>query len=152
MGCYDLLRKSHQHARVPLADRSLFEAAFELLYAKDMVRFTLARVGDTSVAASVELLYKDVVYGWYGGMDRGYASHLPNELLTWHLLQWGAENGYRVYDFGGAGKPDEEYGVRDFKVKFGGELVNYGRNVFVHTLLLLKVSRTVYQLTRGILF
>ena len=27
----------------------------------------------------------------------------------------------------GAGKPDEEYGVRDFKAEFGGELVEHGR-------------------------
>ena len=27
----------------------------------------------------------------------------------------------------GAGSPDENYGVRDFKARFGGELVEYGR-------------------------
>ena len=37
----------------------------------------------------------------------------------WHTLDWGAEDGYSLNNFGGAGKPDEEYGVRDFKAKFG---------------------------------
>lgn len=146
--CYDLLCQSFRAARVPLADRSLFEAAFDLLYPKSMVRFTLARVGQTPVAASVELLYKDVVYGWYGGMDRAYGSYVPNELLMWHILQWGAENGYRLYDFGGAGKPDEEYGVRDFKAKFGGELVCYGRNTRVHAHGRLWLSEQGYRLLR----
>jgi len=27
----------------------------------------------------------------------------------------------------GAGKPDESYGVREFKAKFGGNLVEHGR-------------------------
>jgi lipid II:glycine glycyltransferase (peptidoglycan interpeptide bridge formation enzyme) len=85
-----------------------------------MVRFTLARVGQASAAVSVELVYKDVIYGWFGGMDRAYGSFLPNELLTWHILKWGTEKGFRLYDFGGAGKPDEEYGVSNFKAKFGG--------------------------------
>ena len=34
--------------------------------------------------------------------------------------------------FGGAGKPDKPYGVRDYKLKFGGQLVNWGRFEKVH--------------------
>ena len=73
---------------------------------------------------------------------------MPTELLTWHVFAWSARNGYRLYDFGGAGKPDEEYGVRDFKAKFGGELVSYGRNVCVHAPVLLQASRLGYSLAR----
>jgi len=149
--CYDLLRQTYQAAQVPLAAHSLFEAAFDLLYSKGMVRFTLARVGQKLAAASVELLYKDVIYGWYGGMDRAYSSYRPNELLMWHILQWGAENGYRMYDFGGAGKPNEEYGVRDFKAKFGGDLVSYGRNICVHAPALLHLSQWGYKIYRRFL-
>jgi hypothetical protein len=144
--CYDLIRQTYRTAGVPLADRSLFEAAFDLLRPKGMARFTLARVGRTPAAVSVELMYRGVMYGWFGGVDRAYGCHVPNELLTWHLFQWGSENGYRVYDFGGAGKPDEEYGVRDFKAKFGGELVCYGRNIYVHSPKLLWLSKKGYQL------
>ena len=32
----------------------------------------------------------------------------------------------------GAGKPDDDYVVRDFKAKFGGQLVEHGR--FLHVL------------------
>ncbi len=146
--CYALIRQTYQAARVPLADRSLFDSAFEILHPKKMIRFTLATVSDIPVAASVDLLYKDVIYGWYGGMDRAYSRHVPNELLMWHLLKWGAEHGYHVYDFGGAGSPDEEYGVRDFKAKFGGRLVCYGRNTCVHRPALLWLSTQGYQFTR----
>jgi lipid II:glycine glycyltransferase (peptidoglycan interpeptide bridge formation enzyme) len=149
--CYDLLCQTYQAAGVPLVDRSLFEAAFDLLYPKGMVRFTLAWVEQTPVAVSVELLYKDIVYGWYGGLDRAYGSYMPNELLMWHILEWGAKNGYRCYDFGGAGKPDEEYGVRDFKAKFGGELVCFGRNTYVHAPALLRLSRLAYSVYRKFL-
>ena len=146
--CYDLLRKSYAAARVPLADRSLFEAAFDVLHHQGMVKFWLARVGDAYVATSVELLYKGVMYGWYGGVDRAYAGYTPGELLMWHILKWGVENGYRLYDFGGAGRPDVEYGVRDFKAKFGGTLVNYGRNTRVHAPALLHLSRWGYTVYR----
>jgi serine/alanine adding enzyme len=149
--CYDLLCRSYREAHVPLADHSLFEGAFDLLYPKGLIRFTLARFDQTPIAASVELLYKDVIYGWYGGVDRKYSSYVPNELVMWEILKWGAENGYRVYDFGGAGSPDEEYGVRDFKAKFGGELVCYGRNIYIHAPLSLCLSKLGYRIFRRFL-
>jgi len=149
--CYDLFRRSYTEAQVPLASQSLFEATFDVLHPRGMVKFWLARVGEAYVAASVELLYQDVIYGWYGGIDRTYAKYMPSELLLWHILAWGVEDGYRVYDFGGAGIPSEEYGVRDFKAKFGGELVCFGRNTYIHAPRLLRVSELGYRLYRRLL-
>ena len=145
---YDTLQKTYGNARVPLADRSLFEAAFDELYPKGMVKILVAKVGNETAACSIELTYKDTIYGWYGGSDRSYSRYFPNEMLMWHILEWGASNGYRVYDFGGAGKPDEEYGVRNFKAKFGGELVCYGRNTCIHAPRLLWLSERGYRLVR----
>jgi lipid II:glycine glycyltransferase (peptidoglycan interpeptide bridge formation enzyme) len=103
------------------------------------------------VACSVELPYKKTIYGWYGGTDREYGHYNPNEMLMWHVLDWGVNNGYHLYDFGGAGKPDEEYGVRDFKAKFGGDLVCFGRNTYVHSPLLLSISKKGYEAYRRFL-
>lgn len=143
---YGLLQQTYASAKVPLAGRTLFEAAFDILHPRGMIKYLLARVDEVPVAVSAELTYGETVYGWYSGVDRTYASLVPNELLMWHILRWGAENGYRIYDFGGAGKPDEEYGVRDFKAKFGGRLVNFGRNTLVSSPRLLPLSRYGYAL------
>ncbi|GJQ60485.1 MAG: GNAT family N-acetyltransferase [Candidatus Scalindua sp. AMX11] len=148
---YTLLQKTYAVAKVSLAGISLFEAAFDILYPRGMIKFLLARVDGIGAACSVELIYKDAIYGWYGGMDRNFSYYHPTEMLTWHILKWGVENGYRVYDFGGAGKPDEEYGVRDFKAKFGGTLVNYGRNIRIHHPLRLKLSKSGYAVYRRFL-
>ena len=148
--CYEMLKRTYRAARVPLADPSLFEAAFNILHPLGMVRFSLATVKDRPAVVSIELLYKDIAYGWYGGMDRECSAYCPCDLLTWDVLKWAAENGFKVYDFGGAGKPDEEYGVRDFKAKFGGKLVCYGRNTFVHAPHLLSLSRMGYSLVRSL--
>ena len=149
--CYEVLQQTYAAAHVPLADRSMFEAAFDILHPLGMVKFYLAKIGKTPVATSVELIHKDTLYGWYGGVKREYSSYRPNELLRWHILQWGAMNGYHVYDFGGAGKPNETYGVRDFKAKFGGELVNYGRNTCVHSPMRLSISKKGYETLRRFL-
>ena len=53
----------------------------------------------------------------------------------------GREQGFDLFDFGGAGRPDEHYGPREFKAKFGGELVDFGRDVLVHTPMRLRLSR-----------
>ena len=149
---YNLVRNTYQSARVPLADYSLFEAAFDILQPRGMIRFWLARIGGTNVAASAELLYKDNIYGWYGGVDREYADEVPGEMLMWHILKWGAESGYRLYDFGGAGKPNEEYRVRNFKAKFGGMLVCYGRDIYTPHKLLLSISKQGYKLYKKLFF
>ena len=148
---YDMFALSYATARVPLADRSLFDAAFDVLRPRGMAKFFLARIGDTCVAATAELPFKDVIYGWYCGIDRSYVHSMAGELLMWHILRWGAESGYRTYDFGGAGKPDESYAVRDFKAKFGGQLVCFGRYRKVHTPMLLRCSKLGYSLYRRIM-
>jgi lipid II:glycine glycyltransferase (peptidoglycan interpeptide bridge formation enzyme) len=146
--CYDLIKKSYLAASVPVADISMFEAAFDVLNPLNMVKFWLVRKDSVYIAASVELIYKDVIFGWYGGVDRDYSSCTPSEYLTWCILDWGVRNGFRMYDFGGAGTPEEEYGVRDFKAKFGGQLVCYGRDKWVHSPNLLRFSTAGYEIIR----
>jgi len=146
--CYRLLAQAYSRAKVPLADPALFEAAFDLLYPIGMIRITLAKVGQAPAAVSMDLLYKDIIYGWYGGIDRSLCAYAPNEVLMWHILKWGAENGFCLYDFGGAGKPGEEYGVRDFKAKFGGNLVCYGRNIWAQNPFFLHLSKRGYEIFR----
>ena len=142
---YELVRKSYTVANVPLADFSLFEAAFRILQPRGMAKFWLARINSSYVAASVELLFKDTIYGWYSGVDRQYAKETPGELLMWRVLEQGNRDGFKTYDFGGAGKPNEENKIRDFKAKFGGQLVCFGRNIRIHTPLLLRLSSLGYR-------
>ncbi|MCR4432381.1 MAG: GNAT family N-acetyltransferase [Tepidanaerobacteraceae bacterium] len=150
--CYSLLLATYKRAALPLADISLFKAAYKILLPKGMLKITLARVDGQPAAVSFDLLFKNIMYGWYGGVDRRYKRFLPNELLTWKLLEWGCLNGYKIYDFGGAGRPGQKYGVRDFKAKFGGEEVNYGRFKNIHSKLLYYPIVVLYDLIRPILF
>lgn len=148
---YNLLHQTYRRARVPLPDISLFEAVFDVLVPKGMAKMLLGRVENSYVAASLEMPYKDIIYSWYSGYDWNSRSVYPNDGLVWYILKWGAENGYRSFDFGGAGKLDEFYGVRDFKAKFGGRLVNFGRNTYVHSPFSLALSKVGYRFYRQII-
>lgn len=72
------------------------------------------------------------VYAWAAcGDDQNHRALSPSVMANYAGICHAAENGYPRFDFMGAGKPDDGgYGVRDFKLKFGGELVEHGR--FVH--------------------
>jgi hypothetical protein len=145
---YNLLQQTYQHAGVPLSDISLFEAVYDILVPKGMAKLLLARVKNDYVAASLEAPYKDMIYSWYSGFNRDSKAVNPNDGLVWYILEWGAKNGYRCYDFGGAGVAGEAYSVRDFKAKYGGRLVNFGRHICVHTPFVLAISRVGYQIYR----
>jgi hypothetical protein len=54
---YEILKKSFKHAQIPLADHSLFEAAFDVLYPKGMAKFLLAKIKGATAACALELLY-----------------------------------------------------------------------------------------------
>ena len=145
---YAVLANVYKRIQTPLAPPSLFRAAFEILHPRGMIKLLTAHVEDTCIGASVRLLYKNVIHAWYAGAIRDYASYKANDLLNWHILEWGAQNGFESFDFGGAGKPDEEYGPRKFKAKFNGTLVNYGRNTYIHHPHLLRFSQWGYELYR----
>ena len=54
---------------------------------------------------------------------------------------WGIDNNYEIFDFGGAGDPNKPYGVRDHKLKFSGELIEFGRFEKIHKPLMMKISK-----------
>jgi lipid II:glycine glycyltransferase (peptidoglycan interpeptide bridge formation enzyme) len=69
-----------------------------------------------------------VLYEWYVcGDDEKYKKLYPSVMATWAGIEYACQNGIKTFDFMGAGKPDKAYGVREFKAKFGGELVENGR-------------------------
>ncbi len=147
---YAPLQSTYRQARVPMAPRALFESALRELLPLGHVRFNLALVDGLPAACGAELCFKDEIYGWYGGTDREFSSFQPTEAVTWEILDWGARNGYSVYDFGGAGHPDKPYGVRDFKAKFGGAQHDFGRHLHVPSPMRFSVSRVGYALVRGL--
>lgn len=73
------------------------------------------------------------IYEWYiCGRDGEFKGIYPSVLATWAAIDFALENNLQFFDFMGAGAPDRDYGVREFKSKFGGELVRHGRYLRVN--------------------
>jgi len=132
---YDMLHETYRNAKLPLADISLFRSIFKSLNPKNMAKFFLAKYENSYIGGMLILTYDGVIYDWYAGAHKKYLKVCPNDLLVWHAIEWGSENGYHTFDFGGAGNLDnkEHEGIRDFKKQFGGQLVNFGRYKKIHS-------------------
>ncbi len=148
---YAVLRNVYKRIQVPLPDLSLFQAALDVLRPAGMLRILVARQNGATLGVLFLLVHKGMATYWYTGCLREHSSLRPADLLVWSALQSCKQLNCHTYDFGGAGRLDEEYGVRDFKAKYGGRLVNYGRNVCTHAPWRFKLSRTGFQLVRRFL-
>ena len=74
------------------------------------------------------ILEDKAIYEWYVcGMDEQYRELYPSIVATHAAIEYAKQNDIPLFDFMGAGKPDIPYGVRDFKMEFGGKLVEHGR-------------------------
>ena len=148
--CYNLILRTYRNARIPLADISLFEAAFDILVPRHEAVFLFAKHDDKCIATQIALIYKDTIYAWYTGAIREYLSHHPGDLLIWYLLEWGAENGYKVFDFGGGGTPTKNQNIRYYKSRFGAVFPNYGRYKKVYSPIKMKIAEKGFEIYRKI--
>ena len=115
---------------------------FEKLYQCKSCKYLLVIFDGQVVGGSVcMLLPKHGVYEWYAcGKDGEFKNIHPSSVTKYAGMKYACDNGYAIFDMMGAGKPNEEYGVRDFKAEFGGELVEHGRFICITKPLLYNIG------------
>lgn len=70
-----------------------------------------------------------------------------SSLVTYGALEYASDHGLECFDLMGAGEPGVPYGVRDFKMQFGGELKELGRYQIVNKQLRYKLGKLVINAT-----
>ena len=148
--CYSLIKETYKRARIPLADITLFEAAFDVLRPKDKALFLFAVYNGRCIATQIALVYKDTIYAWYTGAIKEYLKYHPGDLLIWHLLEWGSENGFKTFDFGGGGSPTKNVNIRYYKSRFGCKFFNYGRYKKIHSPIKMNLSKMGFKIYRNL--
>ena len=118
---------------------------FVKLRALPSSRFFMAKNDEGIVLGGLVCVALDgrAVYAWAAcGDDQNHRVLSPSVMANYAGICHAAENDYSRFDFMGAGKPDDGgYGVRDFKLKFGGELVEQGRYVCVCNAMLYNIGK-----------
>ncbi len=127
---YDILFKLYRYkVKKPLPKWSFFESFYTMSKENKLGIIRLVEYEDKIIGGIVSPVFAgQTIYEWYiCGLDYEYKHLHPSTLATWAAIDYAIENGIKTFDFMGVGVPDRDYGVREFKAKFGGELTNYGR-------------------------
>lgn len=75
-----------------------------------------------------QVLKDKAIYEFYVcGLDAEFKEQYPSVMATWSAMEYASVHNIPLFDFMGAGSPDEAYGVREFKERFGGRKVEHGR-------------------------
>jgi len=133
----DLYRR-RLHKPLPIED------FFVKFYEQDLGKYLLVRHNGRIIGGIMcPVLPGRALYEFYVcGRDDENKGLYPGVMATWSAMEYACSNNIPLFDFMGAGRPDEEYGVRDFKARFGGELVEYGRFLKIRKPLLYQIGKT----------
>ncbi|MBR7066945.1 MAG: peptidoglycan bridge formation glycyltransferase FemA/FemB family protein [Bacteroidales bacterium] len=144
---YKMLKRMYiERVKTPLPSYSFFES----LYNEKFAKFLIVKKDSKIIGGLVVLtLEKDTIYQYYMcGEDGIYPNVYPSVMATYAGINYAITNGCAKCDLMGAGRPDEDYGVRNFKAGFGGQLVEHGRYCFVYRPLLYEFGKLGVKLLR----
>ena len=151
MDFYDILKKVYRtRVRKPLPDRNFFKAFYEKAQGVGHGKVLVVKHGNKVIAGMLCPIDSGrEMYEWYvAGLDREYKGKgiYPSVMITWGAIKYASDHGIPVFNFMGAGEPSKPYGVRDFKMQFGGELINSGRFIRINKPRLYKLGEMYFKL------
>jgi len=151
---YEILFNFYKHkVKKPLPSVQLFLNFYNTSKIEDIGEILLVKHKDKIVAGIVcPSISTGYVHEWYiCGLDKDYKADgiYPSVMATWAGISYAIERGTKYFDFMGAGKMDESYGVRNFKEKFGGETIITSRYIYIHKPILYKIGKMAIKLGLG---
>ncbi len=140
---FDLYRKK---IRKPLFPKEFFD---KFVHQPNCYLFIVKKDEKVIGGIACAALSGKTLYEWFVCGDTKKFNHLyPSVAATHKGIEFATENDFEHFDFMGAGKPNVEYGVRNFKEKFGGKSVEYGRFLFISKKTLYLIGKLVLLLMK----
>ena len=115
-GFYDVYSESVRNLGSPVFPRALFASLLEEYGTR--CRILAVFHEGRMVSGVLTLFHRDQVMPYYGGSTREGIQVAANDFMYWSLLCHGAEEGYRVFDFG---RSKRDTGAYHFKRHWGFE-------------------------------
>ena len=147
---YNILVSVYKRAKLPLPPYLFFENLYNYSKENYGIKIFCALNENNVIGCLIALVYKDTIYDYYAGSYQKYYNKYPNDLIPWEIFKWSRKNNYKTFDFGGAGKPNVPYGVRDYKKKFGGMFVEFGRFEKPHQPIIYYFVKSIFKLWQKI--
>lgn len=146
---YNILKNLYtQKVKTPLFPLSFFIQLSKCTNSK----FIVVMYNNKVVGGGVFVVFLNrCIYEWFVcGEDRKYKNVYPSICATWSGIEYATKNGIPLFDFMGAGKPDVEYGVREFKAEFGGDLLEQGRFTYICKPVLYEIGKLGVKILKKI--
>ena len=137
---YRILKQLYRHkVRTPLWS----EAFFLQFYRNGVGKYLLVKYEGKVIGGMMCPIFAGkAIYEWYVcGLDEEYKEQYPSVMATYAAIEYAKQHGLPIFDFMGAGVPDKPYGVRDFKMEFTGELIEYGRYLYIYKPMLYNIGK-----------
>ena len=113
---YGILKQLYRNkVHRPLFDYDFFRQAWQ----QGVCKVLIVNDGNGNITGGALVpVMNQTAYEWYV---------CGSVMATYALQEWCEQNGITRLDAVGAGEPNKEYGVRDFKLRMAGELHEFGR-------------------------
>ena len=144
----ELIIALYKKLRLPCPDIDFFNSIKDYPSVKTFGVF----YNNKMIACRIILTYVNSIYDWYAAASEEGKTFFANDYIVNEIFIWGQKKGFSHFDFGGAGTSNQNYGVRDYKLKFGGNLVEIGRVFYINKPIsyrLGKIGFKILKLLRG---
>lgn len=114
---YQLYLETMRTHALPPRPLRLFEAMWDLLRPRRLMRLLLAIQDGRQLAGSIYVMSGATVFYAFNGCRRGELGLRPNDIIQWQGIVDACLSGYRWYDLGEVSTAND--GLADFKAKWG---------------------------------
>lgn len=144
---YELLSYQYATLGLPIPEISFFENCVSQDINNYCKYFQLLEDECVRIAL-LSFQYKNTLHAFFIGIDQDpeFIIKRPVDFFYYEVMKWCVNNNVKYFDWMGAGKPDVEYGVRKFKLQYGGELKNFGRYHLIHAPLRFQVAKSGFKI------
>lgn len=136
---YQILESNYKdRVKLPLPDLDFFLSFY---HTESLKVFAVLHRDKIIGGAFCPVLENRSLFTFYTCGLRNYHKKIfPTHLAILAAMEYCVDNKIPHFDFMGAGKPGVDYGVRKYKLEFGGDLVEFGRFLKINNHLLYKIG------------
>ncbi|PIE87905.1 MAG: hypothetical protein CSA04_04625 [Bacteroidetes bacterium] len=120
-----LFKRLYRKIRKPMIAKSILRGIVDSKREQYSFRLIVTKREGRICGGALLGFCKETCYEWYIVSDRTIKD--SGVATTWGAMEYAQQRGYKQFDFMGIGREGIPYGVRRFKLKFGGTITTYHR-------------------------
>jgi hypothetical protein len=129
---FDIFKEHYRKINKPIPEKKFFENIYHEANRKKLnphssSELFVTRHKNQIIAASVVLISSNTAAQFYFASLTNNKYVHPGSFHQWSMIEWAASRNYKWVDLVGGGEPNVNYGVREFKRRFGIKFDEVGR-------------------------